>query len=158
MQEVMSLLAHYGLAFVFLNVFLVQAGVPVPAVPTLMVAGVSFLWGPHPAFDAAVAISVGVLLGLMAIFLAAINRRLLIDSSDPGLDRAAECFLAEKGLRAKVSSILVDDDRGVLFVHVPQAHAHERAIESHALGEALKAHALAHEGKTVDAVYWQFPA
>ena len=124
---------------------------------TLLVAGVSFLRGPHPAFDAAVAISVGALLGVMAIFLAAINRRLLIDSSDPGLDRAAERFLAEKGLRAKVSSILVDDDRGVLFVRVPQAEAHERAIESHALGEALKAHALAHEGKTVDAVYWQFP-
>ncbi len=124
---------------------------------TLMVAGVSFLWGPHPAFDAGVAIAVGVLLGVMAIFLAAINRRLLIDSSDPGLDRSAERFLAEKGLRAKVSSILVDDDRGVLFVRVPQAEAHERAIESHALGEALKAHALAHEGKTVDAVYWQFP-
>ncbi len=125
---------------------------------TLMVAGVSFLWGSHPAFDAGVAIAVGALLGLMAIFLAAINRRLLIDSSDPGLDRAAERFLAEKGLRAKVSSILVDDDRGVLFVRVPQADAHERAIESHALGEQLKAHALAHEGKTVDAVYWQFPA
>jgi zinc transporter 9 len=125
---------------------------------TLMVAGVSFLAGPHPAFDAAVAIAVGALLGLMAIFLAAINRRLLIDSSDPGLDRSAERFLAENGLRAKVSSILVDDDRGVLFVRVPQADAHERAIESHALGEALKAHALAHEGKTVDAVYWQFPA
>ncbi len=125
---------------------------------TLLVAGVSFLSGPHPAFDAGVAIAVGVLLGVMAIFLAAINRRLLIDSSDPGLDRSAERFLAEKGLRAKVSSILVDDDRGVLFVRVPQAEAHERAIESHALGEALKAHALAHEGKTVDAVYWQFPA
>jgi zinc transporter 9 len=125
---------------------------------TLMVAGVSFLWGSHPAFDAGVAIAVGALLGVMAIFLAAINRRLLIDSSDPGLDRSAERFLAEKGLRAKVSSILVDDDRGVLFVRVPQADAHERAIESHALGEALKAHALAHEGKTVDAVYWQFPA
>jgi zinc transporter 9 len=125
---------------------------------TLMVAGVSFLWGSHPAFDAAVAIAVGALLGVMAIFLAAINRSLLIDSSDAVLDRSAERFLAEKGLRAKVSSILVDDDRGVLFVRVPQAHAHERAIESDALGEALKAHALAHEGKTVDAVYWQFPA
>jgi solute carrier family 30 (zinc transporter), member 9 len=124
---------------------------------TLIVAGVSFLWGSHPAFDAAVAIAVGALLGVMAIFLAAINRSLLIDSSDAVLDRSAERFLAEKGLRAKVSSILVDDDRGVLFVRVPQAEAHERAIESHALGEALKAHALAHEGKTVDAVYWQFP-
>ena len=39
MQELTDLLAHYGLAFVFVNVFLVQAGAPVPAVPTLMVAG-----------------------------------------------------------------------------------------------------------------------
>jgi zinc transporter 9 len=125
---------------------------------TLIVAGVSLLWGPHPAFDAAVAIAVGGLLGTMAIFLAAINRRLLIDSSDPVLDRAAQRFLAEKGLRAKVTSVLVDDDRGVLFVRVPQGDARERVIESHALGEALKAHALEHEGKIVDAVYWQFPA
>jgi zinc transporter 9 len=125
---------------------------------TLIVAGVSFQWGPHPAFDATVAIAVGVLLGAMALFLAAINRRLLIDSSDPILDRAAGRFLVENGLRAKVSSIVVDDNRSVLFVRIAQADAHERAIESHVLGEALKAHALAQEGKTVDAVYWQFPA
>jgi hypothetical protein len=74
------------------------------------------------------------------------------------LDRSAERFLAEKGLRAKVSSILVDDDRGVLFVRLPQADARERAVESQALGEALKAHVRLHEGKTVDDVYWQFPA
>jgi zinc transporter 9 len=125
---------------------------------TLIVAGVSLLWGSHPAFDAAVAIAVGALLGAMALFLAAINRRLLIDASDAVLDRAAGRFLAEQGLRAEVSSIVVDDDRCVLFVRVAQADAIERAIESHALGEALKAHILAHEGKTVDAVYWQFPA
>jgi zinc transporter 9 len=124
---------------------------------TLIVAGVSLLRGPHPAFDAAVAVAVGALLGAMAIFLAAINRRLLIDSSDPTLDRSAECFLAEQGLQANVASILVDDDRGVLFVSVPRADTLERPIESHALGEALKAHIRAREGKTVDAVYWQFP-
>src|SRR5437660_534391 len=45
----------------------------------------------------------------------------------------------------------------VLFVRVAQADARERAIEAHALGEALKAHVLAHDGKMVDAVYWQFP-
>lgn len=39
MEQMTSMLAHYGLAFVFLNVFLVQAGAPVPAVPTLMLAG-----------------------------------------------------------------------------------------------------------------------
>ena len=125
---------------------------------TLIVAGVSFLWGAHPAFDAAVAIAVGVLLGVMALFLAAINRRLLIDTSDATLDRAAERFLAEQGLRAKVSSIVIDDARAVVFVRVAQADAVGRAIESHPLGEALKARLLAREGKTVDAVYWKFPA
>jgi len=39
MQEMTGLLAQYGLAFVFLNVFLLQVGVPVPAVPTLLAAG-----------------------------------------------------------------------------------------------------------------------
>jgi len=99
-----------------------------------------------------------VLLGAMALFLATINRRLLIDTSDPALDRSAERFLADKGLRARVNSVLVDDDRGVLFVRLPQAVARERAVESEALGEALKAHVRQHEGKTVDEVYWQFRA
>src|SRR5688500_3640357 len=39
MQELMALLTSYGLIFVFCNVFLVQVGAPVPAVPTLMIAG-----------------------------------------------------------------------------------------------------------------------
>ena len=125
---------------------------------TLVVAGVSYLWGPHPEFDAVVAISVGVLLGAMAIVLAAINRRLLIDSSDLVLDRVAGQFLADKGLDSEVSSIVLDDDRSILFVRVNRGQASEGAVESHALGEALKAYALAHEGKTVDAVYWQFPS
>ena len=57
MQEMMSLLAHYGLAFVFLNVFLVQAGVPVPAVPTLMVAG-ALAVGGGISLPAIIAVSV----------------------------------------------------------------------------------------------------
>lgn len=39
MEALVSLLAQYGLLLVFANVFLAQAGVPVPALPTLMVAG-----------------------------------------------------------------------------------------------------------------------
>jgi membrane protein DedA with SNARE-associated domain len=38
-NEIVDLIAHYGLVLVFVNVFLLQAGVPVPAVPTLMAAG-----------------------------------------------------------------------------------------------------------------------
>ena len=57
MQELMNLLAHYGLAVVFLNVFLVQAGVPVPAVPTLMVAG-ALAVGGGMSLPAIIAVSV----------------------------------------------------------------------------------------------------
>lgn len=39
MTEITDLLARYGLALVFVNVFLAQAGVPLPAVPMLVVAG-----------------------------------------------------------------------------------------------------------------------
>ncbi len=39
MEEMTGLLAQYGLALVFVNVFLTQVGVPVPAIPTLIVAG-----------------------------------------------------------------------------------------------------------------------
>src|ERR1700675_1631943 len=52
---------------------------------TLLVAGVSFVAGPRPGFDAFVAIAVGVMLGVMALFLAALNRRLLIDTADTEL-------------------------------------------------------------------------
>lgn len=63
MQEITSLLAQYGLAFVFLNMFLEQAGVPVPAVPTLMVAG-ALAAGGGPGVPAVVAVAViGSLLG-----------------------------------------------------------------------------------------------
>ena len=39
MQELIDLIARYGLALVFINVLVEQVGLPVPAVPTLIVAG-----------------------------------------------------------------------------------------------------------------------
>lgn len=39
MQELIDLVARYGLALVFLNVLAEQVGLPIPAVPTLIVAG-----------------------------------------------------------------------------------------------------------------------
>ncbi|HYL18128.1 MAG TPA: hypothetical protein VEV20_05585 [Burkholderiales bacterium] len=39
MQHLLALAQQYGLAFVFLNVLAEQAGLPVPAVPTLIIAG-----------------------------------------------------------------------------------------------------------------------
>jgi zinc transporter 9 len=122
-----------------------------------LVAGVSFASGPHPAFDAAVAIVVGLMLGAMALFLAALNRRLLIDSTDLALDRAAVAFLAVHGVPAEVSSIMLDAKRSVVFVRVKPGHWTGHESESHAMGQALKAHARSEHGKTIDAVYWKFP-
>jgi len=117
---------------------------------TLLVAGISWVWGPNPVFDAVVAISVGVLLGVMALFLATLNRRLLIDASDPEVDLAAEEWLTAQDIRGTVDSLVLDDDRAVVFVR-----AQHELRDSFAVGEALKAQ-LATKGKTIDAVYWKF--
>ncbi len=123
---------------------------------TLLVAGVSVVMGPQPAFDAAVAIGVGVLLGAMALFLAAVNRRLLIDLSDPALDRSATAFLVEHGVSADVSSVVVDDGHSIVFVHVRPGDASKPGgFDSRTVGEALQSHALERERKTIDEVYWK---
>jgi len=117
---------------------------------TLLVAGISLVWGPDPLFDASVAIGVGVLLGVMALFLATLNRKLLIDTSDPDVDRAAQDWLAARDIDGTVNSLVLDDDRSVVFVK-----AQHDVRDSLAVGEALKAQ-LARDGKTVDEVYWKF--
>ena len=125
---------------------------------TLLVAGVSFVAGPRSEFDAIVAIAVGAILGVMALFLAALNRRLLIDTADTALDRASAEFLAAHDVPAEVSSVVLDADHSIVFVRVQPGHAGPRdTAESYALGQALKAHARAAHGKTIDAVYWKFP-
>ncbi len=117
---------------------------------TLLVAGISWVWGPNPIFDATVAISVGVLLGVMALFLATLNRRLLIDASDPEIDVAAKKWLTAHNIHGSVQSLVLDDDRAVVFVR-----AQHEVRDSFTIGEALKMQ-LATTGKTVDAVYWKF--
>jgi zinc transporter 9 len=120
---------------------------------TLVVAAVSYLSEPHPYFDAGVAIIVGVMLGVMAIILATINRRLLIDASDRELDRGVVRWLAERQIRAHASSLVLDDARAIVFIRA----VHEIS-DSYAVGNALKAHAAANLGVKVDAVYWKFRA
>lgn len=125
---------------------------------TLVVAGVSVAAGPRPEFDALVAIVVGAMLGAMALFLAALNRRLLIDTADVALDRVATDFLAAHGVPADVQSIVLDARRSVVFVRVNPGQRAGSETASYALGEALKAHARSAHGKTIAAVYWKFPA
>ncbi len=52
MQDIVQLLAQHGLALIFANVLLDQLGVPVPAIPTLMVAGAFAAAGRLPATEA----------------------------------------------------------------------------------------------------------
>jgi membrane protein DedA with SNARE-associated domain len=56
MSDIDALLGRYGVAIVFLNVLLTQLGVPLPAVPTMVIAGAlaagGHMSGPH-AFVAA---------------------------------------------------------------------------------------------------------
>ena len=118
---------------------------------TLLVAGVGFFFGPHPAFDASVAIVVGIILGVMALFLAAINRRVLIDTSDQELDRAAETWLHARDISATVRSLVLDIDRAIVFVRA----VHE-VSGSHEIGDELKRAMRETRGKTVDEVYWKF--
>ena len=118
---------------------------------TLLVAGVAVVFGPRPEFDAGVAILVGLILGGMAVFLAALNRRLLIDTSDPDIDAATARWLEARKIPADVRSLVLDDDRAVVFVRA------EREVGgSYGLGEALKAHLGDAAGKRIDAVYWKF--
>lgn len=134
-----------------LAVLLEDAVALIGIVLTLVVGGVSYALGPHPEFDAAVAVLVGVLLGIMAIFLAALNRRLLIDTSDQPLDRAAERWLRERGVEAEVRSLVLGNDRSIVFVR-----ADGEVPRSLALGDALKAHLDATLARKPEAVYWKF--
>jgi membrane protein DedA with SNARE-associated domain/rhodanese-related sulfurtransferase len=47
MSHLIELIEHYGLAFVFINVLLLQAGLPVPAYPTLIVTGALAARSPY---------------------------------------------------------------------------------------------------------------
>jgi solute carrier family 30 (zinc transporter), member 9 len=120
---------------------------------TLLVAGASLALGPRPAFDAIVAIAVGVLLGVMALVLAMLNRKVLIDTSDVPLDAATTRWLAARGIAASVHSLVLDADRAIVFIEAAPEFG-----SSAALGEALKTHVRDEHGKTVDAVYWKFRA
>ncbi|WP_343548604.1 DedA family protein/thiosulfate sulfurtransferase GlpE [Ralstonia sp.] len=63
MHDLFPLIAEYGAFAVFLNVLLTQAGAPLPAVPTLLVAGALTFHGPLYVMELAPAAVSGALLG-----------------------------------------------------------------------------------------------
>jgi len=63
-HEIIALVAHYGVLLVFLNVLLTQLGAPLPAVPTLVVAGtLAAGGGPLVLAGTMAAVVAGCLLG-----------------------------------------------------------------------------------------------
>ncbi len=118
---------------------------------TLVVGFSGRMFGPHPEFDAWIAIAVGVILGLMALFLATVNRKVLIDSTDPDVDRAAMRWLAAQGIDAKVRSLVMDETRVLVFARVPADLPGAEGIAAE-----LAAAVARDSGKDVGGVFWQF--
>lgn len=63
MEHLIALLQQYGLGFVFANVLALQAGLPLPAYPTLIVAGTLAAMGGSPVWQV---LAVGVVAALVA--------------------------------------------------------------------------------------------
>ncbi len=127
---------------------------------TLFVAFWSRLVEPAPLMDAIISIFIGLLLGIMALLLAKLNKDVLIDISDLKIDTEIERAIRERaGIELKVVSSLMDSEHCLLFVHVspatlPGSVDFDRLA---AIGEEIKRHIATALGKTVDHVYWQFP-
>ena len=65
-QEIIALIIEYGLLLVFFNVLVEQAGIPVPAVPTLVVAGALAAGGRLPVTGVVLAALLACLLSDLA--------------------------------------------------------------------------------------------
>ena len=63
MTHLIALLQQYGLGFVFVNVLALQAGLPLPAYPTLIVAGAYAAMGGNPLWEL---VGVGILASIIA--------------------------------------------------------------------------------------------
>lgn len=128
---------------------------------TLFVAFWSRLVGPAPLMDASISILIGVLLGIMALGLAKLNKEVLIDVADLDVDAEIERIVkAKSGIQINVTSTMFDSKRCLLFVRVapidiPVTVDFARLA---AIGDEIKQHIAATMGKTVDHVYWQFPS
>src|SRR5215472_13847627 len=63
MEHLIALVQQYGLGLVFINVLALQAGLPLPAYPTLIVAGAYAATGGSPVWQL---VSVGIVAALVA--------------------------------------------------------------------------------------------
>ena len=70
MQQLISLLEQYGLPFVFLHVLAVQAGIPLPAYPTLIVAGALIAHANYDVYQLLLAAVLGSVIADLGWYLA----------------------------------------------------------------------------------------
>lgn len=127
---------------------------------TLFVAFWSRLVGPAPLMDAIISIGIGLLLGMMALILARLNKEVLIDVADTDVNaEVVKAIAAQSGIPVEVASTLVDADRCLLFVHVNPARLPSNIDFARlaVVGDQLKQHVAKTTGKQIDHVYWEFP-
>ena len=127
---------------------------------TLFVAFWSRVVGPAPLMDAIISIAIGLLLGVMALTLARLNKEVLIDVADTGVnDEVVRIVAAQAGIKVEVASTLLDAERCLLFVHVKPTDipADIDFARLAVVGGELKKHVAATTGKRIDHVYWKFP-
>ena len=67
MQDLISLVQHYGLLIVFASAFIEQLGLPLPSYPVLLVAGALSYAGGDPIVPIIAIGALGVLMGLSLI-------------------------------------------------------------------------------------------
>jgi cation diffusion facilitator family transporter len=128
---------------------------------TLFVAFWSRLVEPAPRMDACISILIGLLLGIMALGLAKLNKEILIDVADIDVDAEVEgAIVAKSGIRIKVASTMFDSKRSLLFVRVMPTDIPDNVDFAGLarVGDEIKQHVAATLGKTIDHVYWQFPS
>lgn len=128
---------------------------------TLFVGFWSRLVEPAPRMDACISILIGLLLGIMAISLAKLNKEVLIDVADIDVDAEIErTITAKSGIRIKVASTVFDSNRCLLFVRVSPTDIPDKVDFARlaAIGDEIKQHIASTMGKTIDHVYWQFPS
>lgn len=156
----LSGLKHARTNTTILAVLLEDAVALVGIALTLFVAFWSTLVEPIPQLDAGISIFIGLLMGAVALGLARLNKEILIDVADVGVDREVARLIKERsGIEIEAASTMIDSNRCLLFLRVAQGDLPKDIdfARIDEVGQNLKTHLGAALGRHVDHIYWQFP-
>lgn len=127
---------------------------------TLVVAGSSYFLGSNPILDGVVSILVALLLGVMAIILARLNREMLIGVADLSVNNEVLDLIEDKTeIEVAVTSTVVGQDKVILFLKIdpdtlPAGVSFEHLFKA---ADLMKRHVARKLKKDVVDVFWQFP-